>query len=67
MYEITLMGPKTSFTAKTDDISLFRKFIFWLRDYDYLGEKIDVGQYRIEADKKVKACKTKAARLGLSV
>ena len=67
MYKITLQGPKTSFTATTDNIALFKKFVLWLRDYDYLGEKVDIGQYKLESDKKVKACKMKAARLGLSV
>lgn len=67
MYEITLQGPKTSFTATTDDIALFKRFVLWLRDYGYLGEKVNIGQYKLDADKKVKTCRTKAARLGLSV
>ncbi len=67
MYKITLQGPKTSLTAKTDNIDLFKRFILWLRDYNYLGKKIDIGQYKLESDNRVKACKKKATQLGLDI
>lgn len=65
MYKITLEGPTNEFTAKTDNRELFKRFLIWLRDYDYLKEKVTDDRYRLDSDNRIKACQVKARRLGL--
>lgn len=66
MYEVTLVGSKTSMTATTNDRNVFKNFVLWLDHFGLLSQKIEIGKYSVN-DKQVKFCQKKADEIGLTV